>query len=306
VSERSVRQADVEDVRGPLWEEAVAATAARGAVVPAGDAGEGAGYDGADEPDDAAAGNLRRYARWQWRDFWRRRGGWLALGALLGVWLLTYLAWHSGSPDPSSGVRGPMPPENVKGMAHVFFVLGGAMAALLGVGGIVSRERERGLQRFMFAKPVRPLRYYLQAFAINSGGALLVVAGAVLLAALLLGALVPVGSVLGVAVGAYLLTAGVTFLASTLIRFDAPVAAVWLLAGFPVLAASENHWALARVLVWLFPQGPAAALAKAVVPVRGPGDVVLFVATVVLAAVLYGLLAFAGGVAVLRRRAIST
>lgn len=300
MTERDVRQVDADDVRSPRWEEAVAAAAARGGVVPA-----GAERDDAEpgEPDDAAAGNLRRYARWQWRDFWQRRGAWLGLGALLGVWLLTYLAWHGGGP---SGMRGPMPAENVKGMAHVFFMLGGAMAALLGVGGIVSRERERGLQRFMFAKPVRPLRYYLQAFAVNSAGALLVVAGAVLLAALLLGPLVPVGTVLGVAVGAYLLTAGVTFLASTLIRFDAPVAAVWLLAGFPVLAASENHWALARALVWLFPQGPAAAAVKAAGLTNGPGDPLVFGALVVLVGVLYGLLAFAGGVAVLRRRAIST
>lgn len=294
---REAAHADAEDVRGPLWEEAVAAGAARGPLVPADDAD-----DEATGPDEAD-GNLRRYARWQWRDFWRRRGGWLALGALLGVWLLTYLAWHGGGPN---GMRGPMPAEGVRAVAHVFFTFGGALAALLGVGGIVSRERERGLQRFMFAKPVRPLRYYLQGFALNSLGALLVVAGAVLLAALLLGSLIPVGTVLGVAVGAYLLTAGVTFLASTLIRLDAPVAAVWLLAGFPVLAASENHWAVARILVWLFPQGFAAALVKAAGLTSGPGDFVRFGAIVVLVGVLYGLLAFAGGVAVLRRRAIST
>jgi hypothetical protein len=50
-------------------------------------------------------------------------------------------------------------------------------------GRLVSRERERGLQRFLFAKPVNIVRYYLQAFAINSVGSLIVLAGAVLLAA---------------------------------------------------------------------------------------------------------------------------
>lgn len=292
-----------DDVRSPHWEDALAA----GALVP--EEGDGELTDDGESlaPDDVD-GSLRRYARWQWRDFWRNRGSWLGVGALLGVWLLVYLAWHAGRVMGPGGVvaSAPMPAENVRGMAHVLFSLGGALAGLVGVGGLVSRERERGLQRFLFAKPVRPVRYYLQAFAINSVGALLVVSGAVLLAGLLLGSMAPVGTVLGVAVGAYLLTAGVTFLASTLIRFDVPVAAAWLLAGFPMTVASESHWPFARVFVWLFPQGPAVALVKAFGAGRGPGDIVLFGALVVLVAVLYGLLAFAGGIAVLRRRAITT
>ncbi|HEY0779494.1 MAG TPA: ABC transporter permease [Gemmatirosa sp.] len=300
---RRATSADADDVRSPLWGEALA----HGALVPA-EADEELTPD--DEPlaPDDVDGNLRRYARWQWRDFWRNRGSWLGLGALLGVWLLVYLAWHGGRVTGPGGVisSAPMPAENVRGMAHVMFILGGALAGLVGVGGLVSRERERGLQRFLFAKPVRPVRYYLQAFAINSVGALLVVTGAVLVAGLLLGSLAPVGTVLGVAVGAYLLTAGVTFLASTLIRFDAPVAAAWMLAGFPMAVASENHWPIARILVWLFPQGPAVALVKAFGAGRGSGNVVVLGALVVLVAVLYGLLALGGGVAVLRRRAIST
>lgn len=299
---RETTYSDPDDVRGPLWEEAVAASAGRGALVPA--AGD------ATDPEPLASDDvsgLTRYARWQWRDFWRNRGGWLGIGALLGVWLLVYLASHGGRTDAGPG---PMTTENARGMAHVFFTLGGALAALLGVGGLVSRERERGLQRFLFAKPVRPVRYYLQAFAINSVGALLVVLGAVLLAAALAGAAVPVGSVLGVAVGAYVLTAGVTFLVSTLVRFDAPIAAAWLIAGFPVTVAAANHWTGARTLMWLFPQGPTLAVMEALGGFRrgptSPADVVLLVTWTVAIAVLYGLLALAGGVAVLRRRSIST
>ncbi len=298
--------ADADDVRGPLWEEAVAAGAGRGALVPAVADGE-VGDDEPLAPDDVS-GNLRRYARWQWRDFWRNRGGWLGIGALLGVWLLVYLAWHGQRTDTYDGtVRyGPMRPHDVASMAHAFFTMGGALAALLGVGGLVSRERERGLQRFLFAKPVRPVRYYLQAFAVNSVGSLLVVLGAVLLAAALLGSMIPVGTVLGVAVGAYLLTAGVTFLASTLIRFDAPVAAAWIMAGFPVVIAAQKHWPGARALSWLFPQGPVIAMLEALAAGQHPEQVVRFGAMAVLLVVLYGLLAFAGGVAVLRRRSIST
>ena len=309
VRRRETTYSDPDDVRGPLWEEAVAASAGHGALVPAGD-GDDASAD--DEPlaPGNVSGNLRRYARWQWRDFWRNRGGWLALGMLLGVWLLVYLAGHRGwVRQGDSFVRGPMRPEGVIPMAHAFAAFGGGLAALLGVGGLVSRERERGLQRFLFAKPVRAVRYYLQAFGINSAGALLVLFGTVLAGAAFLGAMMPVGTVFAVGVGAYVLTAGLTFLASTLVRFDAPIAAAWLLIGFPVVGAAESGIAGARALSWLFPQGPALAVAKAVGAGRSaatPEQVILAGALIILIAVIYGLLALAGGVAVLRRRTIST
>lgn len=304
---RATTYSDPDDVRGPLWEEAVAAGGARGALVPAGDG------DADDEPlaPDDARGNLRRYAPWQWRDFWRNRGSWMALGALLGVWLLVFLAGHGSYSRAADGsaVHGPMTPEGVRGMAHAFFTLGGVLAALLGVGGVVSRERERGQQRFLFAKPVRPVQYYLQAFAINSASSLVVLFGAVLLAAVVLGSVVPVGTVAAVGAVAYLVTAGITFFASTLIRFDAPFAAAWLAAGFAAASAADQGWRIARPLAWLFPQGPAAAVFNAVThsSVGWYTDrIPLALTLAILVVVLYGALAFAAGVAVLRRRSIST
>ena len=75
--DRSYSPAD--DVRAPAWEEAVEAAAVPVPVT-------------ADAPLAPAAvtGNLRRYARWQWRDFWQRRGFWLAGAALFGVWMLVH------------------------------------------------------------------------------------------------------------------------------------------------------------------------------------------------------------------------
>ncbi|GJG85601.1 hypothetical protein tb265_07820 [Gemmatimonadetes bacterium T265] len=311
MSDARRNETDADDVRSPGWEEAVAARARRGELTRAdGDAAEPLAED------DDSTGILGRYARWQWRDFWQRRGGWLTLGALLGVSLLVVLARLALGTNGQVG--GPViAAQNaaivraqVAGLATTLLTLGGAAAALIGVGGLVSRERERGLQRFLFAKPVRPVRYYLQAFAINSGGALLVFAGAVLLTAAILGSVVPVASILVTGFSAYVLTAGVTFLASTLIRFDAPVAAAWLLAGFPVYALGEVGLPGARVLAWLFPQGPAAALARWATGLGPAAQAVgtLGLGTVLVAAlvVAYGLLALAGGVAVLRRRPIST
>ena len=293
----------LDDVRAPQWEEAVAASAASGALV----------------PDDApplapaeVAGNLRRYARWQWKDYWQRRGFWLAGAALFGVWVLVHwMLADSVRYDPTAHAwrRSPVPDEAVFAMSHAVFAVGGVLAGLLGVGGLVSRERERGLQRFLFAKPVNILRYYLQGFAVNGVGSLLVLAGAVLLAAATAGHALAVGSLLAVAAGCYVLGAGLTFLVSTLVRFDAPLVGAWLVAGFPVVALAENGYWFGKVAQWLFPQGPALAVLKSMArPTESfsPNDFFAAVAVAVLVAVAYGVAGIVAGVAVLRRRSIQT
>jgi hypothetical protein len=291
-----------DDVRAPSWEDAVAAPG--GALVP------GLVPEAAPLAPDAVDGNLRRYARWQWRDFWQRRGFWMAGAALLGVWFLVRVALADRL-RMVGGVQGWQPPsrEEVLGISHGLFAMGGVMAALLGVGGLVARERERGLQRFLFAKPVNLVQYYLQGFAINGVGSLAVIFGAVVLAAFTAGLGIPVATVFLGAAATYLLTAGVTFLLSTLIRLDAPVAFGWLMAGFPMVAFAENGRWWAQALQWLFPQGPALALAKAVMPFRSnpsEAELRLGIGLAMLVAVAYGVACVAAGVAVLRRRSIST
>lgn len=286
---------DPDDVRAPAWEDAVAAAAPGALVAP-------------DAPlaSDDVTGNLRRYARWQWRDFWERRGFWMAGAALLGVWWLAYVVANS------RGARGPMSPEEARDTAVVMFTFGGLMASLLGTGGLVARERERGLQRFLFAKPVRIARYYLQGLAVNSVGSAVVIAGAVLLAALVLPAGLPVLTVIGAALAAYAVGSGVTFLLSTLLRYDAALAFGWVMAGIPVtvLARQGGPWpwmkSLAEPLQWFFPQGWVVGAVDAVFGRTPTGATASFVALAALVAVLYGLLCAAAGAAVLRRRSIST
>ncbi len=298
-----------DDVRAPAWEDAAAAAAAPVPLAP-----DGGPADGAPLAPEAVGGNLRRYARWQWRDFWQRRGFWLAGAALFGVWFLVRVAlgdrWVG---DPSVGPLTRKPPsrDEVLGISHVLFGIGGVLAGALGVGGLVSRERERGLQRFLFAKPVRIVRYYLQGFAVNGIGSLAVILGAVLLAAFTAGQAIPVATVFAVAAAGYLLSAGITFLLSTLIRFDAAAAVAWLVAGIPVVAFAENGQRWAQALQWLFPHGPAFAVLKALVPRNGvPGGltaagVEVGVALALLVGVAYGAACVLAGVAVLRRRSIS-
>lgn|GEM_PF-571271 len=290
-----------DDVRAPAWEEAAAA-----ALTVAPD------DDGDDEPlaPDQVAGNLRRYARWQWRDFWQRRGFWMAAAALFCVWLLAeYVLADRVRAGPGGGLaRYPLQPDEVLGISHAAFAIGGVLAGLLGAGGIVSREREHGLQRFLFAKPVNVLRYYLQAFAVNGVGSLLVLLGAVLLAAVAAPQALSVATLLVVAAAGYLVGGGTTFLVSTLWRFDAPLAGAWLLAGFPVVALAENGWRWAQALQWLFPHAPALAVVKAVAPgFNGPGAEVLPLVflLVALVAAVWGVGCVAAGAFVLRRRTIS-
>jgi ABC-type transport system involved in multi-copper enzyme maturation permease subunit len=287
-----------DDVRAPAWEDAIAASAPVGLVAP-------------DAPlaREVADGNLRRYARWQWRDYWQRRGFWLAGAALFGVWVLVH--WMLADrivPLGEGGVRSvPVSAENVMAMSHVAFAVGGVLAGLLGVGGLVARERERGLQRFLFAKPVNIVRYYLQGFAVNGVGSLLVLGGAVLLAAATAPQALAVGTMFAVAAGGYLLGGGITFLLSTLLRFDAPLAGAYLLAGFPAVALAENGFRWAMVVRWLFPQSYALALARPMFDNPNPPLAtigMMFVAAAVFAA-LWGAACVAAAVAVLRRRAIS-
>lgn len=299
----------LDDVRAPDWADAVAASAQSGALVPAAPAGAPAG---AFEDDDDAPlapedvrGNLRRYARYQWRDYWQRRGFWLAGAALFGVWLLTWIAANRG------GRGGPVGAAEMTALSHVLFALGGVAAGLIGAGGLVARERERGLQRFLFAKPVPIVRYYLQGLAVNGVGSLLVLLAAVLVAALVLPGVIPVATVFAGAALAYVLASGLTFLISTLLRWDAPIAAAWLAAGVPLTAAAYNGFWWAQPLRWLFPHGPAVAVFEALRPAN-MGDVnsVAQILTPLTGAALvgaaYGLACVAAGVAVLRRRSIQT
>lgn len=287
-----------DDVRAPAWEEAIAA--APGALV---------APEAPLAPDDVE-GNLRRYARWQWRDFWQRRGFWMAGAAMFCVWVLVHWVLADRlQMQPGGGFRRvPVQPEEAMAVSHIALAVGGVLAGLLGVGGLVARDRERGLQRFLFAKPVNIVRYYLQGLSINSVGSLLVLAATVGLVVLTAPQALPALTLLTVAAAGYLLAGGATFLVSALLRFDAPLAGAWLLAGFPVVALAENGYGFAKVLQWLFPHAPALALGKALFPLgpTTPGEVSAIFFVVSLVAALVGAACTAAGVFVLRRRAIST
>ncbi len=93
------------------------------------------------------------------------------------------------------------------------------LGALLAMNGIVASDRGKGYYRFLFAKPVSPMRYYGQAFLIHWAGFVLI---ATLLGALYGALVLPLLSTTFVLVVAsmYLLYAGIVFLLSASFRGD--------------------------------------------------------------------------------------
>lgn len=169
---------------------------------------------------------LGRYALWQARDWVGARGiPTLIVGALL-------LLLEMEAVGAFRGAAGASPPAALRALDDLLDAFLPA-AVLIAVNGIISHDRARHYARFLFAKPLSPARYYLQAFAVY--GALTVAATALLVAAFgALVAAVPAGGALGFAALYFLLFGGVGFLLSAITRYD------WVALGVV--------WALARLL----------------------------------------------------------
>lgn len=104
------------------------------------------------------------------------------------------------------------------------------LGALFAMNGLVSNDRKQGFYRFLFSKPVSPVRYYAQAFVIHWAGFLAVVTTL----ALIYGAYVePVLTPMLLVILAlvYIMYAGIAFLMTTAVRWD------WLGLAAVVIAA---------------------------------------------------------------------
>ena len=257
-------------------------------------------------PGAAREPGLARYLRWKVRDFVRYRAAFLVPIALLAVWIFHY----NYNPDAvAAAVGNPADREfgNIRSEAGVFrflsLVLGlvaGVGGSLLATAGIISREREGGQQRFLFAKPVKLTAYYLQSLAVSGVGTVALVAFLEVAIAAAFGRTVPIGlALLGSSAG-FVAVGGLTFLLSTLIRFDFAVAGLLSVLSLLLHAAAEQGkwWGVATA--WLLPplhkfeeffpgsdRGGAGGIAGAIVQLTA-----------------YGAVYIAAGVAVLRKRSI--
>ena len=251
--------------------------------------------------EEPYAPNLLRYLRWQLRDFIKHRAIIILPLALMGLWI----AHHNYDPMLVEKAQrhgrnlGVDEPEMFRGLVLMASLLLGMGGSIISAFGIVSREREGGHQRFLFAKPVRITSYYLQTFVVNGIG--LLATSAVVLALTSLVFLRPVPMLeplLGIAT-AYVVVGGLAFLLSTFIRFEFVL--TLLLVGVSVglrEAARDGRW-WAVMTSWLLP--PFEKLIAFGPPQVGGRPTML---SAIGSLLTYGATYIALGVAVLKRRSI--
>ena len=254
---------------------------------------------------------LARYALWQLKDFMRERGFWIAVLGLIGIWIFEANYSYDSILEAAAYTRRtggdwtpPTEAEHFRDGFTTLVALGSFIATLIATHGIVGRDRERGYQRFLFAKPVSVTRYYLQAFAVNGAGLLLVMAALLGVASLTFMRAVPAIPVLAYVTTHYVMLGGLVMLLSTLVRYDFAVAAIATLASFPLadLARRSRYETWALPLSTLLP--PAAALGEMLEALKKgvlSGDALVGAAWML----AYGAACVGASLFVLRRRSIS-
>ena len=254
-----------------------------------------------DETIDVAPAEapLRRYLRFQVQDFARQRAVWLFALGLLGLY------FFRDNYDPALVAagqgRGDQPePETWREIATAGLSGFGLLSTLFAVHGIVSQERERGLQRFLFAKPIARIPYYLQKLGVAFVGVLALVTILALLTGAAFSRAVPLESVLLMTAALFASVGGLTFLLSTLVRFEGGLALIATAAVIPLtqLASSDTSWAALGALRVILP--PLQRLLPLVDATTGDP------LRAMLTAVAYGAVYAGLGIAVLRRRSILT
>jgi hypothetical protein len=178
---------------------------------------------------------LAKYSLWQFRDFVMEKGIAIVLiGICLGYLQLLPLRL-AGAPQMEPVVV----TRFITAMASNFLTI----FVLITMNGIISTDRKQGYYRFMFAKPLSPLAYYGQLFAVHLAGylaAVLVLCGAFFLAA----GSFNVWNLVLYACLIYVAMGGIGFLISSISRFDVmTLAIVWLGSRLlRALFANEGDW----------------------------------------------------------------
>ena len=168
-------------------------------------------------------GRLARYSLWQFRDFVMERGiGIVIIGSLWGYVMFEPIRramggqWRGDQTSPAWLI-----------LMQVASAVA-SLSVLIAMNGLVSIDRKNGYYRFLFSKPVNPVAYYAQLFAVYGVGvltAMVVLAG-------LARVIFPAFSVVNFLIYSaliYVAMGGIGFFLSVATRYDwLTLAAVWL------------------------------------------------------------------------------
>ncbi len=239
-------------------------------------------------------GRLGKYSLWMIRDFALERGiGIIIIGALWGYVMFEPMRRAMG-PQWTGDASSPFWAIALQVSSAIV-----SLSVLIAMNGIVSTDRKNGYYRFMFAKPIDPILYYAEVFAVYMVGVL----GAMLILSGLLRLLFPAFSILNFLLYAaliYIAMGGIGFFLSVATRFDwLSLAGVWL--GSRILRGvygPKNDWR--SKLVELLP--PVHRLDDVANSLIGKGTATT---SDVLWLLGYGLLFFALGLVFLRYRSLA-
>ena len=239
-------------------------------------------------------GRLGRYSLWLSRDFAIERGiGIVLIGALWGYVMFAPMRQAMG-PRWTGDASSPFWAIALQVSSAIV-----SLSVLIAMNGIVSADRKNGYYRFLFAKPIDPVLYYAEVFAVYLVGVL----AAMLILSSLLRVLFPAFSILNFllyAVLIYIAMGGIGFFLSVATRFDwVSLAGVWL--GSRILRGvygPKNDWR--SKLVELLP--PVHRLDDVANSLIGKGTAQT---SDVLWLVGYGLLFFALGLVFIRKGSLA-
>jgi hypothetical protein len=148
---------------------------------------------------------LGRYARWQMRDYVMGPGGITILFVVLLIFLTSRTQGMGGADQH-------LPP--LDWLIEAVAILGSVFAT----SGLISDDRSRNYYRFLFAKPMDPLRYYGQAFVLRGLVVILIAAFIAGVASAITFSIPMLGAVLYTAI-MYVFVGGITICQSTVWRF---------------------------------------------------------------------------------------
>jgi hypothetical protein len=216
---------------------------------------------------------LARYALWQAADFGINVA--IIETLIFGLLGVTFIMNMHAQEAFLSGSGMTMSLGQKLNVFKELFTMFSSVAPMIAMTGIVSTDRTSGYTRFLFAKPLSPVRYYLQAAVVRWLGVLVV--AHVLMLGWSFYAPLPAYSWRAIAALTCLFVAigGMVFLLSVVSRYDGLIAIVLLLVSAIAWDKWEHAGGFKQALTYLLP--PISKLGEIpnwFVGVNGQGSVV--------------------------------